>query len=296
MPCARFPPSWQSSPDASPCRYRPGRRGPGSRPRLPPRVMQQQSGIASGTASFLVSAAQPGFFSETDTGTYALNGQLGRGRYRFDLSFDPSNSGCEHPADVSRAVGAARMVRSDGVVLTGTVKAVERCEGVGGIPTTLTVDLTKGSRDLVGAHLTFRGTLSGIVVSGPESDRGVEAFTITGTSSATTQGRVLDARFARDSVRVRWRQLAGQCVDIVRGGHRADAEPERVLDRRLVGSGVRVRRRALVRERRSGVSRSRRDDHESLGDSIRSRLLGVHRSRARRSPSETPRTTATCTR
>jgi hypothetical protein len=151
------------------------------------RVAQKQSGIASGVASFLVSASQPGLFSETDTGSYALNGQLGRGRYRFDLSFDPGNSGCEHPADVSRAVGAARMVRSDGVALTGTVKAVERCDGAGGIPTTLTVDLTKGSRDLVGAQLTFRGTLSGIVVSGPETDRGVGAFTVTGTSSAATR-------------------------------------------------------------------------------------------------------------
>ena len=160
---------------------------PAHAPAMVQTFTQAQAGIASGTAGFFVSATQPGFFSEGDGGSYALSGQLGHGSYSFRLSFDPKNTGCARPTDIEKASGAAKLVRSDGAVLTGTVKAFEKCDSVPGIPVTMNVDLTKGSRELVSAHLVFRGLVSSIAISGPESDRGSEAFSITGSSTVTAR-------------------------------------------------------------------------------------------------------------
>jgi hypothetical protein len=148
---------------------------------------QKQTGIASGTAGFLVSAAQPGFATESDSGTYALSGQLGRGRYLFKLAFDPKNTGCAHSTDIEKATGTAKLARSDGAVLTGTVEASEKCAGAPGIPVTMIIDLTQGSRELVSAHLELRGMVTSIRVSGPETDTGSEAFAIAGSSTVTTR-------------------------------------------------------------------------------------------------------------
>jgi hypothetical protein len=83
-----------------------------------------------------------------ENGGYATDGQLGHGTYSFSGTF--GMPGCH-------VSGSARMTRSDGAVLIGTVTGiVTPCEGGPGSER-LSLDLTTGTRDLVRAGLSFVG-------------------------------------------------------------------------------------------------------------------------------------------
>jgi hypothetical protein len=81
--------------------------------------------------------------------------QLGRGTYEFTGTHAGT---C--PNDTMS--GTARLIRSDGAVLSGTVTGTETCwERVAfgrASPVHLTFALTTGTRDLLSAHLVFTGT------------------------------------------------------------------------------------------------------------------------------------------
>ena len=210
-----------------------------------PSVVQQQFGTASGTVGIDVYLGVEG-----DRGSYTSSGQLGRGQYRFEFDYHSDNR-CDHPTDAFITNGTAELVRSDGAVLRGTVTETQSCV-VGVNRVTYAVTLTHGSRDLVGAHLVFTGAFSNFVVATPTGDRADESFLLTGTTTSTTRDRLLDGRERRDGLGVRWRRPARQRADRVdRDPHRAHAHRDRLLGRRHPRSRVRVRRRPIVRQRRS---------------------------------------------
>jgi ribosomal protein L24E len=148
---------------------------------LTPPVVQRQSGVAFGTVGVDV-VANPPKSRLTDSGHYESSGQLGRGTYRFDLTFD--SSACNASVTTITAGGTARLVRSDGAVLTGTAAESFGCylAGVPPVKEAVSVVLTHGSRDLLGANLLFSGTRTYLAT--PTGDIGPESFVFSGRSSA----------------------------------------------------------------------------------------------------------------
>jgi hypothetical protein len=147
-------------------------------------VVQSQSGTAFGNLGVDV-VANPPVVSASDYGHYESTGQLGHGTYRFDLSY--RYPVCEGSVKSATASGSARLVRSDGAVLTGTATESLGCKR-GPNPSvrdSVAVVLTHGSRDLVGARLLFSGTRTYLAT--PTGDIGPESFVFSGSSSATTR-------------------------------------------------------------------------------------------------------------
>ena len=141
-------------------------------------VVQSQTGLAFGRTQVILTPTE----RQSDSGSYASTGQLGRGRYAFDLAIDGSL--CIHTGNRVSVNGTASLTRSDGATVSGTVTGSEDCAG-DLISTTLDLVLTHGSRDLVGARLEFTGTLALHIV--PDGSTGTESFSFAGTSSATTR-------------------------------------------------------------------------------------------------------------
>jgi hypothetical protein len=137
-------------------------------------VTQPQYGIAGGTFGYSV------FVSEQhEGGTYRSTGQLGSGTYAID------NIGQADECGTSATPSAtARFVRSDGAVFGGTVTTPLEC----GLPRgeRLTIELTDGARDLLGANIEFVRT--GIATSAtPSGGAGYEAFAFAATTRARTR-------------------------------------------------------------------------------------------------------------
>ena len=149
---------------------------------LPARVVQSQSGVAVGNLGVDV-VADPTVVSTIDYGHYASTGQLGRGTYRFDLSY--KSPACEGSVKSATETGTARLVRSDGAVLTGTATEAIPCrtDPNPAVRDSVAVVLTHGSRDLVGATLLFSGTRT--YEATPTGDIGPESFVFSGNSTAT---------------------------------------------------------------------------------------------------------------
>jgi ribosomal protein L24E len=146
--------------------------GPGAPAKL---VVQRQVGVAAGNYSV---SLFPEPTAQRDAGTYASTGQLGRGRYQFDLTYTA------RPGP-TYASGTARIVRSDGAVLTGTVTASACCSDGQSNRVTFKVAVARGTRDLVGAQLTFAGSVESYVTR--SGSAGTELLVLSGTSSATTR-------------------------------------------------------------------------------------------------------------
>ncbi len=140
-------------------------------------VVQSQTGLAFGGTQVILTPTT----RQSDSGSYASTGQLGRGRYAFELAVGEST--CTHGAQIGLN-GTGSLTRSDGAVVSGTVTGLESCTAD---PVSLALDLvlTHGTRDLVGARLEFTGTLALHIV--PDGSVGTESFSFRGTSSATTR-------------------------------------------------------------------------------------------------------------
>ena len=136
-------------------------------------IVQRQSGVARGGDRLSLIPLQ-----QFDAGSYVANGQLGRGRYEFTLTYDDQSGS-------TTAHGTAKLIRNDGAVLSGTVSFLETGPTLEANHVVYNVTLTHGSRELVGAQLIFRGQLSNQINPGGES--GSEALVFAGTSSATTR-------------------------------------------------------------------------------------------------------------
>ncbi len=143
-------------------------------PASPRPITQHQSGRADGQTAFVLSGKH-----QSDAGEYVTTGQLGLGRYDFRMSYDDARCGVSKKMT---ATGTARLVRSDGSALAGTVRATEDCLG-GTLVTraSFAVSLTHGSRDLVGADVVFEGTM--VLHVAPDSDVGSESFHLAGVSA-----------------------------------------------------------------------------------------------------------------
>jgi hypothetical protein len=139
-----------------------------------------QSAFGSATGESDISAYFP---TQSDLGSYTSRGQLGSGRYHFETNV----SACDTATDRQTLSGTATLVRSDGASLKGTVTGSEGCQHTKhDISADFTLDLTSGTRDLVSAHLTFSGAISGLVVT-PGGERGVGKFQIMGSLVTTTR-------------------------------------------------------------------------------------------------------------
>ena len=142
-----------------------------------PVLTQRQSGRADGEASFALDTKV-----QTDAGDYVTNGQLGRGRYAFRLTYDDTSCSTAHRT--MSASGTARLARSDGAVLSGTVTATEDCLGTRPLEhVVFQVTLTQGSRELVGARATWDGTI--VLRIAPDSELGPSSYHVAGTSEVT---------------------------------------------------------------------------------------------------------------
>jgi hypothetical protein len=111
---------------------------------------QAQSGVAAATENYLVFTGQ-----EEEFGRYVTGGQLGSGRYQWTATYDDTN--CTDSGGEITVSGQASFTRFDGAVLSGTVTGTEGCLFEGPEPVSLTVNLTAGARDLVGAHVVLEG-------------------------------------------------------------------------------------------------------------------------------------------
>jgi hypothetical protein len=100
------------------------------------------TGVASGNASLL---------THSDSGRYDGAGQLGIGRYSFVSTYTPGGCGD------STYTGTARLTRSDGATVSGTLTGTSNCILNGHLGSTLNahfvLDLTHGSADLVNAQI-----------------------------------------------------------------------------------------------------------------------------------------------
>ena len=102
---------------------------------------------------------------------------------------------------------------------------------------------------------------------------------------------VLDGRSYRRRLRLRFGEVVRQREHAERVAVRADAITQGLLDREPCRTGLRVRRRARLRQR--GHPPARRVGFEPLGDAFRARLLVVHEQGPRAHPSATRTSTAT---
>ena len=148
----------------------------------PPPVAHGESGVALGNLG-LTLVVDRSEARLTDHGQYASTGQLGRGSYRFDMTYDYSL--CSSSVTSFVATGTARLIRSDGTVVAGTATEKFDCNAGPGIPAreAVAVVLTRGTRDLLGARLLFVGTRTYLAT--PTGDIGPESFVFSGSSSAT---------------------------------------------------------------------------------------------------------------
>ena len=138
-----------------------------------PQVVQGALGRAGGRVRFSLEGGQLHF------GHYDTSGQLGRGTYT--MTFASNDSTCAKDGEATIAHGAARFVRSDGAVLSGTAQLVQICRTVAA-PEALGVKLTHGTRELASASLTLVGSLAGTYAT-PSDSIGVESFDLSGESS-----------------------------------------------------------------------------------------------------------------
>jgi len=181
-------------------------------------VVQSQTGLAFGTAAVFV-YLDPS--RRRSSGTYVSTGQLGRGRYAFDLTIGASL--CSHGDFTNSVTGTAALTRSDGAKVSGTVTGSERCDR-NPVSTAFDLILTQGSRDLIGAHLQLVGQY-GLETVIPGGGIFSESFSFGGTSSATT--------------RVGYAMLDANGKTYAFGGvdHFGDAPTGRAIDLALTPSG-----------------------------------------------------------
>jgi hypothetical protein len=122
--------------------------------------------------------------THTDAGTYTSTSQLGIGRYQFSSTFHPT-AGC---GGVVSYTGTARLTRSDGATLSGTLTGTSQCigfvEGLVEVDASYTLDLTTGTRDFAGAQLTADCSWPIAVTSA--GGRGREQCTFSGNANFTT--------------------------------------------------------------------------------------------------------------
>jgi ribosomal protein L24E len=142
-----------------------------------PNIVQHQTGNASGVMSRTFTPVA----HQSDSGSYVSTGQLGSGRYAVDVT--PDASLCTHTGDRMSVSGTATLTRSDGATVGGSITGNEPCFAEDHSPATFDLMLTLGSRDLMGAHLAFTGTI--MVHLTPGGEGGTESFHFTGSTTAT---------------------------------------------------------------------------------------------------------------
>ena len=135
-------------------------------------------GVADGAANVDVFLQQ-----HVDRGTFSTNTQLGSGSYRFDMTYD--DSGCAANPRTMPVSGSAKLVRSDGASLSGTVSGTAPCPGLSRV-VSYSLDLTAGTRDLVRATLLFRGELF-VTNTTPTGDHAEEHVALSGQLTVTAR-------------------------------------------------------------------------------------------------------------
>jgi hypothetical protein len=135
-------------------------------------------GFADGSANVDVYVKQ-----HVDRGTYSTDSQLGRGTYSFDTAYD--DSGCTANPRTMPVSGTAKLVRTDGTSLAGTLSGTAPCPGLSR-SVSYSLTLTSGARDLIGATLMFRGEYFVASIT-PSGEHAEEHMAVSGQLSVTAR-------------------------------------------------------------------------------------------------------------